>query len=168
MSKKSKYTNMQKLVDECTTAKRRPVPMEVLQAAYADAPPAAKCFLDNRAQEVLMVDMSILQHVAEKGVIMPVEDITTLESTYNFAIKFTAKVNPEALKTVSKTAQDVGHRIAAELDAGIKRVLLEDKHANRMALINLSTCHAKVVRCMADITLTAEELEEADAGADTT
>ncbi len=168
MSKKPIYTNMKQLLESCEADRRRPLPMEILQAAYADAPPAAKHFLDRRAQEVLVVDMSILQHVAEKGATMPVEDIGTLESTYNFAIEFTAKVNPEALKTVSKTAQDVGHRIAAELDAGIKRVLLEDKHANRMALMNLSTCHAKMVRCMADIALSPGDLEEAEVGADAT
>ena len=169
MSKKPKFLeNMQKLIEECAIVKRNPSPMEVLQAAYADAPPAAKHFLDGRAQEVLMVDMSILQYVVEKGATMPVKDITTLESTYNFAIEFTTKVNPEALKTVSKTAQDVGHRIAVELDAGVKRVLLEDKHANRMASMNLAACHAKMVRCIADLTLTSEELEKAEAGGDST
>ncbi len=168
MGKKPTYTSMKQLIESCEADKRRPLPMEVLQAAYADAPPAAKHFLDVRAQEVLMVDMSSLQHVAEKGATVPVKDITSLEFTYNFAIEFAAKVIPGVLKTVSKTAQDVGQRVAAELDAGIKRVLLEDKHANRMALMNLAACHAKMVRCMADIALTAEELEEAEAGADTT
>ncbi len=170
MSKKSKEVpkNMQKLLEECTIAKRNPAPMEVLLAAYADAPPAAKHFLDGRVQEVLLVDMSILQHVAHKGPVMPVEDITTLAELYNLAIEFVSKANPEALKSVSKTAQDIGQRIAAEIDAGVKRVLLEDKHANRMALMNLAACHAKMVRCIADLALTSEELEEAEAGADAT
>ena len=46
----------------------------------------------------------------------------------------------------------------------IKRVLLEDRYASRMAYINATTAHAKLVKAISDIAFSPAEIEMIEQG----
>jgi hypothetical protein len=132
----------------------------MLQAAYADAPATAKDWIDGKAMEILMVDMPALQHCLKQGPVMDVEKATGVVDTFTKSMELGDSVNPEAGKKLSQTVRDVGLRIAEEIDSGMKRVLLEDTKLSRISYIHLCTQHAKLVKALAEVALTPEELEE--------
>lgn len=134
-----------------------PSPMEILLAAYADSPEGARQFIESRVMEILMVDLPALNFVVHEGSVISVDEIGSIEEAFAMSMKFADEVIPEVGKSISMTLRDVARNIGVEIDRGFKRILLDDKNANRMSLLGATAAHAKLVKCIGQIALTEDE-----------
>lgn len=126
-------------------------PMEVLTILYAGCNPSIQGFLDNRVAEILEIDLEKIRLLSKLGPTMPAEDTQRLASMYAEAAKL--------MPNTSATVIDAGIELAEVIDKSVRRVLIGDKVANRSAFLSLVQAHARLVRCLADITLSPEDLK---------
>lgn len=167
MDKKSrkKFPHMAALTDKVDPdsktfdVDKQPSPLEILGAAHADAPPMGQSFIESRVMEILMIDLPALQYVVQQGGIVSTDNLASIEEAFAQSMVFADKVMPEVGKSISATLRDIASNIGREVDKGFKRMLLEDKHANRMALLAATAAHAKLVKHIGEIALTEEEKE---------
>ncbi len=141
---------LKKLDDDAT-------PMDMLHAAYADAPDAVKAHLNRCAEETLMIELPKMMLLAKFGPIMPVDKMPSLVKVYEGALADAEKKAPTFIRALTATARDAGTDVAAAIDTAFRRVLLTDTVANHEAYVTAMACHAKLVKCIADIALTEEQ-----------
>ena len=143
-------------------------PSAMLAAMAATAPDPVAAFIDQQAMSILATEMPKLYAVSKLGPARPVSSIIPLAEVYTAAMERLDAEVPADTKQLTATVRDCALNLAELLDSSIKRILLDDTHANRLALMDLSSCHARLVKTLADIALTPEQqvqIDEAEADA---
>lgn len=133
-------------------------PMSALAAAYNHAPHRLiRSFLNDKAIEILAVELPALQQSIISGPGIPAMEVAnkTLTEMFEGAMAHITKEAPQEAPTA--TVQSVGAELAAVLDRGIKRVLLDDEWANRESFMSIVTAHARLVAALTNLALTPEQ-----------
>ena len=131
--------------------------MQMLQAAYDDAPDAVKGHLNRCALEILLTELPKLQLLVEYGPALPVDKMHPIADMFESAVKLADKKAPRMAKQLTATVRDAAVDIASAIDKAFRRVLLTDTDANHEAYVTAMHCHAKIVKCVAGIALTEEQ-----------
>jgi hypothetical protein len=147
-------SNFAEKLDACES------PMEAFSMLYADAPAPIQSFLDGALLEILMVEMPKLQICIEQGPTAPATTASEVEDTFDKSMTHLSTNHPEVFKEMSATVRDAAKNIAAEIDKGIRRVLLDDELCNRATSIDLIAEHARITKCLTDIALTPVQLQQ--------
>jgi hypothetical protein len=122
-------------------------PMVSLISLYKDAPVAIQRYLEQKVAELLAISMPKLALLMEFGVTIDRsgDAYESITSTYESSL-------------VSRTVEDVGLTLSQELDAGIKRILLEETTVNHEAYLDILSSHAHIIRSLEGLTeLPSEE-----------
>jgi hypothetical protein len=132
-------------------------PMVSLISLYKDAPVAIQRYLEQKVAELLAISMPKLALLMEFGVTIDRsgDAYESITSTYESSLEI---MPPELRKKVSRTVEDVGLTLSQELDAGIKRILLEETTVNHEAYLDILSSHAHIIRSLEGLTeLPSEE-----------
>lgn len=136
-------------------------PFDALTLLMGKSPDGIKDYVNGRVQEILLVDLPKLHVLIQEGPACPASNAPEVAKLFKQSIEHMQECHPETYrKDMTATIQDCAIQIAELIDASVKRILLDDKYANRMAAINLCAEHAKLVKCFIDIALTPDQLDE--------
>lgn len=105
----------------------------------------------------LNIDMPKMVIMKQCAVARPVEGTPSTLEVFDGAMDYARKNSPQVDKALSATVKDVARNIAAEIDAGLKRILLDDKVLVTEAHLDLLACHAELVSILEGIKLTPEQ-----------
>ena len=132
-------------------------PCAAFAALYAAAPTSLQHFLNDRIAEVMYVELPKLSYAMKNGPTILREDMLTVRETFDAALEVASVEEKEVLRDITATIADAARDIADSIDKAVRRVLLDDKDANRHAAYDLPAHHARLVRCLADIALSASD-----------
>jgi hypothetical protein len=119
-----------------------------------DCPAAIQQYVDHALNEILSIQLPRLCHVMRAGPSMPTKNVSRIYELFSEAM---AELSAELPRHYSATLIQCGEDIAKLLDKSTRRILLADKLANREAVMELSSLHAKMVRVLASVAFTEEE-----------
>ena len=141
-------------------------PMAALAAAYNHAPHAVlREYINDKVQEILATELPKLQFALSRGPAIPVAEMEPVRTTFDDAMKF-AEESGLDLSKMPATIVAIAQELADVIDKGIRRTLLDDTDANRLAYYSLVAEHAKIAACFAELALTEAQqkaLDDADA-----
>ncbi len=145
------------------TLRKTGSPTEALLAAHTHAPTEAiRGFIDEASLEVLCIEMPKLQDAVINGPTIDRENLGTIVENYGHAFAEVEKEAPEIAAKMTATVRSAGDDIAAAIDKAVSRVLLDAKVANRLAYLDLTTCHAKILKALQCLEITPEQQAEID------
>ena len=159
MSKEEKITEMR--IDASNS------PSAMLAAVAAAAPEPVKNYLESCAEGVLVTELPKLKMCMSAGPTIESSKIPVAADVFTQAMERLDERG--ATHHISMTVRDCALSLAEVIDKAIKRVLLEDEIANRLAVMDLVGLHARFVSTLSDVALTDVQLQaiaEMEAGND--
>jgi len=142
-------------------------PSAMLAAITSQAPGPVKNFLEGCAEAVLAIELPKLKVCMSAGPTIEASKVPVAAEVFTQAMERLDKAGKTT--HISATVRDAALVLAEAIDKGVKRVLLEDELANRLAVMDLVGLHARFVSALSDVVLTEEQLKtitEAEAGND--
>lgn len=116
--------------------------------------------VQEKCLEMLVIELPAVARLAANGPVRTREQVAGgITALYQDALEGMRQERPDLDKMISATVKDVALDIAERIDAGVKRVLLDDKYVNAHAWANLQHAHARVVSCLEGIKLDQQQEE---------
>lgn len=142
-------------------------PMAALAATYNHAPSGSagavvRSFLSDKAMEIMLTELPKLSACVKLGPAMNTTEIPSIPETYAQALEYGEQHAPKEFARISETEKDIGRELGEVLDRCVRRILLTDTVANRMAVLTLLQLHAKTVATLSEIALTPEQQKDLD------
>jgi hypothetical protein len=127
-----------------------------------DAKGGVSKWLDNRIMEIIAVDIPKLALVQELGptVDRTHDEFQNCQDIFKASMAYAAQMAPDVKASMSATVEHSGERIAEIVDSCISRIMMEDKHMNREAWLDVVTNHAKLCRALIGITEVPEGVND--------
>jgi len=128
-------------------------PIALLIEMTKDAQGSVASWLDNRIMEIIAVDIPKLALVHELGptVDRADKDFQGCADIFKGSMRYAQEVIPDVKAAMSATVEHSGERIAEIVDSCISRIMMEDRHMNREAWLDVVTLHAKLCRALIGI-----------------
>ena len=144
-------------IDEMYDAVKNKPPGVAFTAVYAAAPAQLREFLDAKVAEIIFVEMPKLSLCLEQGPTVLRKDMITCRDVFDGALKYASKAEAALMNDITATIRDASLDIADSIDRAIRRVLLDDPDCNRFAMYDMQSHHARLVKCLTDIALSADD-----------
>lgn len=133
-------------------------PMAALAAAYNHAPhPGLRDFLNDRVNEILMIEFPKLVSCLSSGPAVGVEELQPIAEIFTETLEAMEQDEPGSTSTLDATARDIGRELAELVDRAVRRTVLADTHVSRMAVHDVVTGHAKLLQAITSLSLTEEQ-----------
>jgi hypothetical protein len=107
-----------------------------------------------------MTELPKLSACVQLGPTMNTTEIPSIPEAFAQALEYGEQYAPEEFRTITETEKDIGRELGELIDRSIRRVLLTDTVANRMAVMTALQLHAKLVSTLGEIALTPEQQKD--------